>query len=93
MYVNCPGSGQDMGNFCRSQERAWLTAWGVIMGTREGVFPVREWSRSVLTIIKGVTAHFLILLLLPVNCSYLNPWSLPTVPPNSPLQPTKEREE
>lgn len=37
MHVDCPGSGQDMGNFCRSQERAQLTAWGVIMGTRERV--------------------------------------------------------
>lgn len=37
MNVDRPGSGQDMGNFCRTQEEAWLTAWGVIMGTKEGV--------------------------------------------------------
>lgn len=39
-------SGQDMGNFGRSQEGAWLTAWGVIRGPGKGSFPVREQSRS-----------------------------------------------
>lgn len=46
MHVDCPSSGQDIGNFCRSQERAWLTAWGVFMGNRKGVFLVREPSLS-----------------------------------------------
>lgn len=42
MKVDGPASGQDMGNFGRSQEGAWLTAWGVIRGPGKGSFPVRE---------------------------------------------------
>lgn len=78
--LSCFWTGQD--NFCRSQEGHGWQHGRLLWGPGKGSLPVREQSLVPLTsMTEGATAHFLIPLLFPVNCSYLNPWYLPTVHP------------
>lgn len=74
MNIDCLASGLDRTIFA-GVKRGMADSMGAYCGDQgRGSLPVREQSLVPLTsMTEGATAHFLIPLLFPVNCSYLNP--------------------